>query len=795
MNYRVLFLLLCLVFSGGCAGKPLAPVVFAPPSRIIDYLTEVKPVLVKRCVVCHSCYNSPCQLKLSSFTGLDRGASKQAVYNASRLQTMQPTRLFMDAESTEQWRTRGFHSVTQNSAPVGQNDSLMMQLLSHKKDNPINNRDEFYPEATDLTCSENGVELGAYLREHPNRGMPFGFPPLTTEEFNIIGGWLVQGAHGPNAQEQAILEAVPATDRAKIEMWEEFFNTEDAKHKMTARYLYEHLFLAHLTFGTGENTFYELVRSKTPTGQAIKVIATVLPYDSPGEGPFYYRIRKIHSTIVHKTHMVFDMSDGQLARFKELFIGPKWLLEPKVMGYEKQLSANPFELYEQIPTRSRYQFLLDNNHYILMTFIRGPVCKGQVALNVIQDHFWTFFLDPDYDLSVKYPGFLQTYSNYLEMPIIEKTDGELARSVFTRKYRKKASAFVKKRSRFYSIHYRYRELDRKAIWAGTKQSDTPLLTVFRHFDSASVLAGALGNLPKTLWVLDYPLLERIYYSLVAGFNVYGTAMHQLTIRTYMDELRQEAETNFIDFMPLEKRRTMMQEWYGKIDISGSAIDYSPSDLDAGFHYVTGEPKREFVESLVKSYFKPEQNIRFDVNYLYAGEAYPPLPEKYVTIADYLQGFKSVSRPGASFFSHVLDHNANLAYVRIMVSEDPKEDVYISVVINRWHDDVTTLFREANKLRPKKDQASFVEGFVGSYPNYFYEVSLQQLPQFLEGLQNFDGSAKYWNILNTFGVNRADDRFWQVYDRFQARFDRQDPAHAGLFDLNRYYFLAITREME
>ncbi|MFT5697578.1 MAG: hypothetical protein ACI8ZB_000426 [Desulforhopalus sp.] len=795
MNHRLWLLLVCVVCIGGCADKPMTPVVFAPPTRNIDYLTEVKPVLVKRCVVCHSCYNSPCQLKLSSFEGLDRGATKQAVYNASRLKTMEPTRLFMDAESTEQWRTKGFHSVTKNSAPAGQNDSLMMELISHKKSNPMKHRDEFFSEDADLTCPENGVEIGIYLKKHPNRGMPFGFPPLTTDEFNIIGGWLVQGAHGPNAKEQKILEEVPVADLAKIKSWEEFFNAKDAKHVMTARYLYEHIFLAHLTFGTGEKTFYELVRSKTPPGQPIKVIATDLPYDSPGEEQFYYRIRKIRSTIVHKTHMVFDMSDEKMDRFKELFIKPDWLVEPQVMSYEQHVSANPFKLYEQIPPRSRYQFLLDNNQYILMTFIRGPVCKGQVALNVIQDQFWTLFLDPDYDLSVKHPGFLQTYSHLLEMPLLEESDGKLAQSVFTRKYRKKTSAFVKKRSEFYSMNYRYQELEQNAIWTGEKASDTPLLTVFRHFDSASVVPGAIGNLPKTLWVIDYPLLERIYYSLVAGFNVYSTAMHQLSIRTYMDELRQEGETYFLDFMPLAKRREIMQTWYGKIDINSTNIDYAPSDLNAGIQYVTSEPKREFVESLVDTYFKPEQKISFDVNYLREDEAYPPLPEKYETTADYLQGFQSVSRPGSSFFTHVLDHNANLAYVRIMVSDDQKEDVYISIVINRWHDDVTTLFGESNKLRPEKDQASFVKGFVGSYPNYFYEVPLAKLPQFLEGLQNFNGSVDYWEKINVFGVNRADDRFWEVYDRFQDRFDKEDPENAGLFDLNRYYYLAMVKRQE
>ena len=39
----------------GCAGKALPPVAVPVPARPIDYLAEVKPILDKRCTVCHSC--------------------------------------------------------------------------------------------------------------------------------------------------------------------------------------------------------------------------------------------------------------------------------------------------------------------------------------------------------------------------------------------------------------------------------------------------------------------------------------------------------------------------------------------------------------------------------------------------------------------------------------------------------------------------------------------------------------------------------------------------------------------
>ncbi len=222
---------------------------FQFPTRHIDYMKEVKPLLDRRCVVCHSCYNSPCQLKLDSFEGADRGATKRAIYNSSRLRSMDPTRLFTDAQSTEEWRQKEFFSVTDSKASGDLNDSIMIEILSHKMKNP-KSVGEYKPEAEDLTCSENQEELGSYLEKHPNNGMPLGFPALKPEEFDIIAGWLVQGAKGPDAAEQEMLVTPKASDALAIKQWETFLNLDDAKHVMTARYLYEHLFLAHIKFGT-----------------------------------------------------------------------------------------------------------------------------------------------------------------------------------------------------------------------------------------------------------------------------------------------------------------------------------------------------------------------------------------------------------------------------------------------------------------------------------------------------------------------------------------------------------------
>ena len=51
----------------------------------VDFWRDVKPVLDSRCVVCHGCYDAPCQLQTTSYEGVTRGANKDTVYDSARL--------------------------------------------------------------------------------------------------------------------------------------------------------------------------------------------------------------------------------------------------------------------------------------------------------------------------------------------------------------------------------------------------------------------------------------------------------------------------------------------------------------------------------------------------------------------------------------------------------------------------------------------------------------------------------------------------------------------------------------
>jgi len=775
MKYQLLLLIIVSIFFTACSVKPLEPITFENVNKKVSFKNEIKPILDKRCVSCHSCYNSPCQLKLSSFDGLKRGASKKDVY-ANRLSADDPTRLFIDAASEKQWREKGFFSVTQNLE--NQNKSIMMQYLNQKMNNPLN-IGEYSPETDELSCVKDTKELEEYFDKNPHKGMPYGFPSLTKEEYNLLMTWLKQGSK--NDTKNTLL---PLKEKVLINSFEKFFNKEDIKYKVSARYIYEHLFLAHISFDDKSDNFYELVRSKTPIGKPVEVIATRFPYDEIKE-KFYYRFRKIESTIVHKTHMVYKMNKQRLQRYKELFIKPTWDLKPHLATYDKNIVANALKVFEQIPAKSRYEFLLDDIHYVIMTFIRGPVCKGQVALNVIQDHFWVMFLDPKYDVSLYDRYFLHDNLDNLNVPNQYGDDPSILKTVKILENYDLAKAYNKSKSTTYKRYYP-QGLPLESLWKGnSKEQNDSILTIYRHFDSASVHKGALGDIPKTLWLIDYPLLERIYYSLVAGFDIFGNTPHQLLVRKHMDRLRIEGESNFLEFLPQNSRKEYFNSWY-KGWLASHLSVYNPSELKSSIAYKSKDYKTEFIKKAI-DYLGVQKD---KINYIEQNYIPTQIKAKYETKKQIEETFKALSLKGQTkIIKEFTDSQSNLAYIRIKMND--QKDLVYTMVVNRWHENVALLFNEDSRLDSSKDSIHFIEGFIGSYPNMFLEVKQDDLSDFFKVIKNYDNSKEHLEKIINYTVNRANPKFWKSYDWFDKKFKEQDRLNYGIFDLNRYDRRAIN----
>ncbi len=78
--------------------------------------------------------------------------------------------------------------------------------------------------------------------------MPFGFPALEKKEYEVIKKWLAQGAPAPTSAEIAPSKTPSQNAQKLIVEFEEFLNKRDAKHVMSARYIYEHLFFISYRF-------------------------------------------------------------------------------------------------------------------------------------------------------------------------------------------------------------------------------------------------------------------------------------------------------------------------------------------------------------------------------------------------------------------------------------------------------------------------------------------------------------------------------------------------------------------
>jgi len=766
------------VGTDSAVAKSTASVDARPTGNPVSWDKDIKPVLEHRCVVCHSCYDAPCQLQFSSFEGADRGATKQVVYDGGRLKDMDPTRLFIDAKTTAEWRTRDFFSVLSATQESGAAAPLMQRMLELGRAHPLTANAKL-PESVNLqldrklSCA-NDSEFDTYAKEHPYGGMPYGIAPLSQTEYDTLVSWIRDGAPAPAAD-------VEPDEPAAVRKWEDFFNGSSSKQQVTSRYIYEHLYLAHIYIPhEAPGRWFRLVRSRTPSGQAVDEIPSVRPYDPPGTSPFYYRLRPFPSTVVDKTHMPYPLTDAKMARYRELFLEPAWSSE-KIPSYDPKSSANAFVTFSGIPARARYQFMLDDAHFIISTFIKGPVCRGQIALNVIEDHFFVAFMNPDSDLSIVDPRYLDKAKGWLKLPA-ENRDRYTLGGLWIK--------YLYNWRRY--VHYRaerYRAYDPQKLgpsldnlWDGDGTNDNALLTVFRHFDSATVVKGYVGEIPKTVWIIDYPILERIYYDLVAGFNVFGNVGHQLATRLYMDYLRMESEDLFLSFLPSDAREPTRDSWYvGAAAETKAFLENRLSNLDIATRvpFETSDPKTEMIERILGRMAPPVRGTPDPLNRCSG----PPCDRKGASpdgrVADTaLRKLASVAQP-------FVRYTPDLSLLRVRTDKSGSRDLVYTLVHNKAHYNVAFMFFEQDRRDVKHDTLTVIPGFLGSYPNFFFDVKLADIDAFASQLAAVNDDATFTALVERYGVRRSSPIFWETSDWFGQRFKETEPVNGALLDLNRY----------
>ena len=319
------------------------------------------------------------------------------------------------------------------------------------------------------------------------------------------------------------------------------------------------------------------------------------------------------------------------------------------------------------------------------------------------------------------------------------------------------------------------------VWNGDGTNPNAQLTVFRNFDNAEVVKGFVGEIPKTAWVMDYPIFERIYYNLVAGYDVYGKLSHQVATRLYMDHLRMQSENLFLMLLPSADREAIRASWY--VGATRQMDYFLVNALHAKDHgtqvkFTTDDPKRELIEQLIAR----SPVVAGPADTLNRCAA-PPCDRPDATPAERtaeraLQRIAAVKGPWVQLLPEVM-------FLRVRVDETGSKDLLYSLVHNAAHTNVAFMFGEDKRRLPADDTVSVVRGAFGSYPNFFLEVGGHEVDAFVEDLQALTKQTDLDLFVAAHGIRRTDPRFWTMSDWLRAELRKRSPTEAGLYDLGRY----------
>jgi hypothetical protein len=264
------------------------------------------------------------------------------------------------------------------------------------------------------------------------------------------------------------------------------------------------------------------------------------------------------------------------------------------------------------------------------------------------------------------------------------------------------------------------------------------------------------------------LLERIHYLLVAGYDVFGNAGHQLATRLYFDFMRMEGELNFLALLPRVARQGVRDHWYrgaSKEHIEYFRVTDTYYAQETGVGFKTQDPLAELY-AMMKAYAAPVSTERYAI----ARSGLTGAALRSLTDLSRIRGRAISHLPEASFLT---------------VRGAAGSDYHFTLLSNSAHSNVAELLGDDKRRLPDEDDLSVVNGFVGAYPNAFFVVKAEDLAVFVDAVRRLASEADVQALLARFGIRRTDERFWTHSDALTDAYRRWAPREAAVFDYNRF----------
>jgi hypothetical protein len=109
----------------------------------------------------------------------------------------------------------------------------------------------------------------------------------------------------------------------------------------------------------------------------------------------------------------------------------------------------------------------------------------------------------------------------------------------------------------------------------------------------------------------------------------------------------------------------------------------------------------------------------------------------------------------------------------------------SLLRNRAHSNVAFMLGEQLRYQPALDTLTVYPGVLSSYPNFIFNVPVEQVAVFVEALEQAREPAAFEQVVARWGIRRTHPAFWRYFHDMTAYIQQTEPVEAGVLDMNRY----------
>ena len=227
-----------------------------------------------------------------------------------------------------------------------------------------------------------------------------------------------------------------------------------------------------------------------------------------------------------------------------------------------------------------------------------------------------------------------------------------------------------------------------------------------------------GDLPKSILVMDLPMMENAVYPAYINFDVFGPVIPQLTSsRELFGLARVDAELNFLRFLPREVRSSMWKSWYqGPLSEARMKLEepsIAPEDtIPTDIQYSTDDPKREFYEQLLE-YLGSSVNANDPINRPEPGDDADRITKALISIVAASREQKPTWRKFKTFLPEA---------VFLRIDRSGQEPGIYTMTHDRDYATKAFIAMALQEDIPGNAKVSILEGAYTSYPNFMFRIS-------------------------------------------------------------------------